>query len=109
MNVNLTHSSFKIPQQYDSVFDFLGFQKAPDANPEQYHHQVRMGLYPPEIQATIDNDNDDADDDSSTLEELVPPEPVLPWTYTSTHDPSTRLNLVEELLHLIIILITVSR
>ena len=32
---------------------------------------------------------------------------VMPWTYSPTQDPTTHMNLVEELLHLVIILITV--
>ena len=60
-----------------------------------------MGLYPPEMNAI--NDDDAADDDEeSPAEELV-----LPWTYCPAQDLAICLNLVEELMHLIIILITV--
>lgn len=76
------------------VFDFLGFEKAPTANVDQYKNELSKGLYPPEIEA-------DVSDESF-------PELVLPWTYCPAPDPTTCLNLVQELMHIIILLITVS-
>jgi hypothetical protein len=76
------------------VFDFLGFGKAPTADIHRYKNEVRQGLYPPEICA-------DETDESS-------PEIGLPWTYCPAPDPLTCLALVQELLHLIILLISVS-
>ena len=55
-----------------------------------------MGLYPPEIHF-----KEKTDAESSAML-------VLPWTYCPTlDDPVACLHLVEELVHLIIILITV--
>jgi hypothetical protein len=76
------------------VFDFLGFGKAPTANVALYKNELSKGLYPPEIEADV------------TDESL--PELVLPWTYCPAPDPSTCLALVQELMHIIILLITVS-
>ena len=73
------------------VFDFLGFDKAPNANVDQYKTETLMGLYPPEIAST--------DGESST-------ELNLPWTYSPAQDAAACMSLVEELLHFIIILIT---
>ena len=64
-----------------------------------------MGLYPPEMSAAADGAGTDVADDGG-----APPaerRTVLPWTYCPAHDAATCLTLVEELLHLIIILITV--
>ena len=84
------------------VFDFLGFEKAPDANVDRYKQELGMGLYPPEMEETKDEMEEEMEDDST--EEIV-----LPWTYCPVAtDPATVLRLVDELLHLIIILITVS-
>jgi hypothetical protein len=79
------------------VFDFLGFETAPTVNVEKYKTEIGLGLYPPEIKRA-----DDVTVDVST------PELILPWTYCPAPDPATCLALVQELLHLIILLITVS-
>lgn len=85
------------------VFDFLGFEKAPNANVDRYKQELGMGLYPPEIEETKEEEMEEEMEDDST-EEIV-----LPWTYCPVAtDPATVLRLVDELLHLIIILITVS-
>ena len=80
-------------------FDFLGYEKAPTSDVDQYKKEVQMGLYPREIE--VADDDDDSDDEST------PKEPVLPWTYSPATDPAFCMGLVNELLHLIIILVTV--
>ena len=81
------------------VFDFLGFQKAPNANVDRYKEEIKAGMYPPEVN-TPDDDGESSDTSTSD-------EPVLPWAYSPTQDSATYVNLVEELLHTVIILITV--
>lgn len=71
-----------------------------------YKSQVRMGLYPSELNdAGYEEEEKMKNDDEGELPEG---KHVLPWTYCPAKDRATCLNLVEELLHLIIILITVS-
>jgi hypothetical protein len=78
--------------------DFLGFDKAPNKRIAKYREEINSGLYPSEIQS-----NQKTDEESSA-------ELVLPWTYCpAPDDPATCLSLVDELMHLIIILITVRR
>jgi len=67
------------------VFDFLEFEKAPTSNVERRGGRHSMK----------------GDEKPST--KLVLP----PWTYCPVTDPEMVLRLVDELLHLIIILITV--
>lgn len=89
MNQNLLLHRF-------GVFDFLGFEVAPTASVDQYKNEIERGLYPPEIEGA-----EETDESSREI--------VLPWTsYCPAPDPSTCMALVQELLHLIILLITVS-
>ena len=87
------------------VFDFLGFDKAPNSNIERYKQELGMGLYPPELEEKKEEDEEGMEegDDEKPSTKLV-----LPWTYCPVTDPEMVLRLVDELLHLIIILITVS-
>ena len=55
------------------------------------------------MNATTDDDATFDDDEELPAEKEL----VLPWTYCPAQDPAICLNLVEELMHLIIILITV--
>ena len=65
------------------IFDFAGFAKAPDSDITRYKEEVKIGLYPPE-----------KDDE-------------VPWTYSPAKDSTiSSLSLLEEVLHLLIILIT---
>ena len=82
------------------VFDFLGFDKAPDGDVERYKREVQMGLYPAEIRAAYDTKEKQKD------EQMVESMTVLPWTYSPASDPTTCIVLLEELLHLIIIVST---
>jgi len=75
------------------VFDFLGFRKAPDTDVERYRREINEGLYPAEI-------------NSSSEKHGSPGIPNLPWTSSPAKDVTTLLVVVEELLHLVIILIT---
>lgn len=88
------------------VFDFLGFEKAPSANVDRYKQEIALGWYPPEIDNVKEDDGTEEGVGSSLAAET---EVVLPWTYSPATDPATYLTLVSELLHLIIILITVRR
>lgn len=74
------------------IFDFLGFSKAPNTDVDRYMQEVQMGLFPAEIDPT----------NKGQLSES----PILPWTFTPAKDSTTFFFLVEELLHLFIILIT---
>jgi hypothetical protein len=75
--------------------DFLGFDKAPNTRVAKYREEIYQGLYPSEFS------NEKTDEESSAGL-------VLPWTYCpAPDDPVTCLHLVEELMHLIIVLITV--
>ena len=92
ITLHSAHDSFLMKY----LSDFLGFDKAPDTSVEKYREEIRMGLYPPEI-----HPKEKTDEESSAVL-------VLPWTYCPTpDDPVACLHLVEELMHLIIILITV--
>lgn len=95
-NVTFSRSRKNLLLHRFGVFDFLGFVKAPNGDVDRYKREVDRGLYPPEI----DDTQEGSDDGSSG-------QPVLPWTFCPSADASTCLQLVEELLHLIIILITV--
>lgn len=76
--------------------DFLGFDKAPNARVAKYREEIYQGLYPSEI-----NSNEKTDEESSVRL-------VLPWTYCpAPDDPEICLHLIEELMRLIIVLITV--
>jgi hypothetical protein len=76
--------------------DFLGFENAPNTRVAKYREEIRQGLYPSEIHS-----NEKIDEESSVRL-------VLPWTYCpAPDDPETCLHLIEELMHLIINLITV--
>lgn len=68
------------------LFDFLGFAKAPDTDVSSYCNEVNDGLYP-------------AEQDSRTGI-------LLPYSYTPARDTSSFLSLLDELLHLLLILIT---
>ena len=76
--------------------DFLGFDKAPNTRVAKYREEIYQGLYPSEI-----NSNEKTDEESSVRL-------VLPWTYCpAPDDPEICLHLIEELMRLIIVLITV--
>lgn len=68
------------------IFDEAGLAKAPNSDINRYHDEIIKGLYPGELEA-------DAPDNAN----------VLPWTYTPARDGPTRLLLLEEFLHSIII------
>ena len=65
-------------------------ENAPSSDVHRYSRETQAGLYPKEIKAPATSTNFDA----------------IPWTYSPAKDFSTAINLVEELLLLIIILIT---
>jgi len=88
------------------VFDFLGFEKAPNSNVERYKQELGKGLYPPELEEKKEEDEEDMEEEGD--DEKPSTKLVLPWTYCPVTDPEMVLRLVDELLHLIIILITVS-
>ena len=90
------------------VFDFLGFEKAPTSNVERYKQELGMGLYPPELEEKKEVEEEDMEMEEEDEDETLSPKLVLPWTYCPVTDPEMVLRLVDELLHLIIILITVS-
>jgi hypothetical protein len=71
-----------------SIFDLVGLRSSPQENPELYEVQVAEGLYPGEIGAEEFN-------------EVFP----CPWTFIITDDEKLRSALLEEFLHLVIIMI----
>lgn len=83
------------------VFDFLGFEKAPNTNVDRYNSEIKMGLYSGEQTVVMEADDN--------MDEGRDEPQVLPWTYCPATDPVIILKMVNELLHLIIILITVRR
>lgn len=70
------------------IFDFMGFRSAPHENRELYTTQVAEGMYPGEL--SVDEDEDQV---------------WLPWTFTPAKDVTASLALLEEFLHLLIVLI----
>eukprot|EP00804_Cyclotella_cryptica_P026552 CCRYP_015394-RC/>CCRYP_015394-RC protein AED:0.06 eAED:0.06 QI:168/1/1/1/0.85/0.76/21/3141/1947 len=75
------------------VFDFLGFESAPSKDTHQYMQEIEAGFYPAESQATAG-------------QEVPPNSRPFPWVYSPAKDFATSIRLVEELLTLLIILIT---
>lgn len=71
------------------LFDFLGFAKAPQANAGLYREQIAAGLYSAEKKE---------EGEGVDLE--------FPWTYSLAKDVSSSLSMLEEFLHLLIILMT---
>jgi hypothetical protein len=69
------------------IFDFCGLAKGPNSDINRYLEQVKEGLYLPE-----QNSDDMADDF------------LLPWTYSPARDAASSLLLLEEFLHMMIIL-----
>eukprot|EP00550_Attheya_septentrionalis_P012964 CAMPEP_0198304944 /NCGR_PEP_ID=MMETSP1449-20131203/57651_1 /TAXON_ID=420275 /ORGANISM="Attheya septentrionalis, Strain CCMP2084" /LENGTH=2807 /DNA_ID=CAMNT_0044007473 /DNA_START=500 /DNA_END=8923 /DNA_ORIENTATION=- len=81
------------------VFEFAGFEHAPMSDPDRYLAEQNMGLYPSQLHS----DQNSVGEASTTAEtDSI----VFPWTYTPAKDASSLLSLLEELLHLLIILIT---
>ena len=72
------------------IFDFMGFAKAPHANPDLYKEQVEANMYPGEQRAEEDDEN------------VV----AMPWTFTPAKDVTASLALLEEFLHLLIVVIS---
>ena len=70
------------------IFNFCGFKAASSYDVERYSDEVRAGLYPKEVQEA----------DATQL--------VLPWAYTPAKDALSLLGMLEEALHLLIILMT---
>eukprot|EP00543_Licmophora_paradoxa_P010457 CAMPEP_0202479686 /NCGR_PEP_ID=MMETSP1360-20130828/95108_1 /ASSEMBLY_ACC=CAM_ASM_000848 /TAXON_ID=515479 /ORGANISM="Licmophora paradoxa, Strain CCMP2313" /LENGTH=1565 /DNA_ID=CAMNT_0049107021 /DNA_START=489 /DNA_END=5186 /DNA_ORIENTATION=- len=74
------------------IFDFCGLRISPNANRKKYQSQVAAGMYPGEIRA----------DEDAHLLDLIP----TPWTFTAAQDVATSLALLEDFLHLLIVLIS---
>jgi Putative zinc finger in N-recognin (UBR box) len=72
------------------IFDVSGLTKAPNSDINRYFEEVSSKLYPREQRS------DSAIHDSDI---------VLPWTYSPARDASTRLVLLEEFLHLMVVFI----
>jgi hypothetical protein len=73
------------------IFDFMGFNPAPSVHKELYKAQVGAGMYSGEIRTVEDVEN-----------ESVP----LPWTFSPAKDVTSSLALLEEFLHLLIVLVS---
>ena len=71
------------------LFDFCGFAKAPNSDINRYLDEVQKGLYDPEL------NSENAGEDF-----------LLPWTYSPANDAPSRLLLLEEFLHTMIVLCT---
>jgi len=69
------------------VFDFVGLTKAPNSNMNRYLDEISKQLYPRELrpEGSVDDDF------------------LLPWTYSPARDGATRLVLLEEFLHLMLV------
>ena len=72
------------------LFDFLGFAKAPTANTEIYRHQVASWVFPEELRG--------AGEEAGAV--------FYPWTFTAAAEVSYCLPLLEEFLHLLVVLLT---
>ncbi len=72
------------------IFDFAGFFMAPNSATEKYQHEANAGLYPREEAAPDAFSNDTP----------------LPWTYSPARDTSSRMKLLEEYLHFIIVFVS---
>lgn len=81
------------------LFDFVGLKKAPNADVERYKQEIERGMYPGELPGP--------DEEQKESESCPTPRLVLPWTYSPVHDPPALLKLVDEFLHIIILLVTV--
>lgn len=71
------------------IFDFCGLGKGPNSDINQYLDEVQKGLYEPEL------------NNANSGEDFY-----LPWTYSPARDAASRLLLLEEFLHTMIILCT---
>jgi hypothetical protein len=76
------------------IFDFMGFAKAPDSNIPRYKEELALGVYLPEIKSP------------KSIGYVEEEDIALPWTYTPASDLSASLALLEEFLHLLIVIIT---
>ena len=76
------------------IFDFMGFAKAPDSNIPRYKEELALEVYLPEIKSP------------KSIGYVEEEDIALPWTYTPASDLSASLALLEEFLHLLIVLIT---
>lgn len=72
------------------IFDFVGFFMAPNSDAQRYKQEADAGLYPRE----------EAAPDAFSTD--VP----LPWTYSPARDTSSRMKLLEEYLHFMIVFIS---
>jgi len=109
------------------VFDFAGFGKAPTRDFVGYSREIKEGIYPGEPSCTSIESSDHnlpntdlsfasaaesidsnlTHGDSAVSSSDGVPLMVLPWTYSpSRGDVTSSIRLLEELLHLLIVLIT---
>ena len=70
------------------IFDFCGLAKAPNSDITQYLQEVKQGFYKPE----------------QNTEDMTGGDFLLPWTYSPARDAASCLLLLEEFLHMMIIL-----
>jgi hypothetical protein len=71
------------------IFDFCGLANGPNSDINRYLDEVQKGLYNPELNS--ENSGEDF---------------FLPWTYSPARDAASRLLLLEEFLHTMIIMCT---
>lgn len=72
------------------IFEFCGLVKAPNSDINRYLNEVQKGLYEKEL--NVEENFNDAFS--------------LPWTYSPANDAATRLLLLEEFLHTMVVLCT---
>ncbi|CAB9510311.1 protein ligase UBR2 [Seminavis robusta] len=72
------------------IFDVSGLTKAPNSDINRYLEEVSAKLYPRELRPDTAMDGSDI---------------VLPWTYSPARDAATRLVLLEEFLHLMVVFV----
>jgi hypothetical protein len=83
------------------IFDFCGLQMAPDSDLDRYHQEVNAGVYPGEMQRSMQHVT------TGTGDTNIPSLFVLPHTYSpASKDVVQSLALLEEALHLLIVLVT---
>jgi hypothetical protein len=71
------------------IFDFCGLEKAPSSDINRYLDEVQKGLYKPEL---------NSEDSGYDL--------FLPWTASPARDAESHLLLLEEFLHILVVLCT---
>ena len=76
------------------LYDFMGFEKAPNSNIVQYKEELALEVYNPETKT------------KDAMNYFESCDMVLPWTYTPAKDVPSSVALLEEFLHLLIVLIT---